>query len=588
MITLRQYQRDCIDESIKWMKSNTLGAVCELSGGAGKSIIIAEVAKRMHALSKKSILCLVPNAELLVQNCEKLKAIGAEFSIYSASISKSVRHPIVVATEGSWKSVAKKYGAKFSTVLVDEGDRTTATLHKIMDDMRQENPNIRLCAFTGTAFRMKTGYIYEIDLDNKSVQQTIEPFYKKLIFKLTCNELIEQGYLTPVLIGAPCTVYNTSALKLSGDGFTTQSVKDAFEEQDSLTRRIVLDIIEKSKDRKGVMIFAATLDHAREIIKHLPQDYYLFVHGDMAKSERKEAVDLFKSQKKKYIVNRDILTIGFDAPHCDCIAFLRATSSNRLFQQIVWRGVRLSANKENALLLDYANNIDNLFDGSSDIFTPNIKVYGQGGGIEIEVKCEQCGTPQHHAKRKEYDTSDEFGYVTDLHGFRLDPPVPSHHGRRCLGVRSLGKNQFDRCDYFWTYKECPECQHKNDIAARKCSGCKTLLVDPEDKLNEKAVFIPHASRIDELLALTTKESISKAGNPMLVVDFTTDTRTFTVYYQTASTNAWFNLQYERFIEATKIQPRTIEYKKDGDFWKVLSFNKPTDNEVLKDAVSKLA
>lgn len=514
--TLRPYQQDCINEAIKWMKTNTLGAVCELSGGSGKSIIIAEVAKRMHELSGKSVLCLVPSAELLVQNCEKLEAIGAKFSIYSASIGKSMRHPIVVSTEGTWKSVAKQYGSRFSTVLVDEGDRTTATLKKIMDDMREENPLIRLCAFTGTPYRLKTGWIMELDQEGKILQEAINPFYKKLIYRMTCDQLIDMGYLTPVQIGVPSQSYDTSALKLSGEDFTNESVKKTFECHESLTQKIVLDIIEKSKDRKGVMIFAATLDHAREIIKYLPQDDYLFVHGEMNKNERKNAVELFKAQKKKYIVNRDILTVGFDATHCDCIALLRATSSNRLFQQIVWRSVRLHEGKTESLLLDYAKNIENLFDGKAEIFSPTIKAYGSKPTEKISVMCEWCGTEQEHAKRPHYENHDPFGFVLDLTGERLDPPIPSHYGRRCIGVTALGKNNFARCQYHWTYKECPECSEKNDVAARKCSGCGLVLINPEDKLSETATFIPVGEQ-----ATTVINSMSVRHGEVLHVEWET-------------------------------------------------------------------
>lgn len=488
--TLRPYQVEAVEAAIAWMKTNTLGAVLSLSGGSGKSIIIAEVAKRMHELSGKSILCLVPNAELLVQNCEKLEAIGAKFSTYSASVGKSMRHPIVVATEGTWKSVAKQYGSRFSTVLVDEGDRTTATLKAIMDDMREENPMIRLCAFTGTPFRLKDGWIAEIDLNGKLIQEANNPFYKKIIYELGCDELIAMGYLTPVSIGCPSDSYDTSELKISGDDFTSESIKKTFECHENLTHKIIDDIIEKTKDRKGVMIFAATLKHAEEIIKHLPKDDYLFVHGGMSKQERKTAVALFKAGKKKYIVNRDILTVGFDATHCDCIALLRSTSSNRLFQQIVWRGVRLHKGKKDCLLLDYAKNIENLFDGSGEIFTPQIKAYGSKPSIKIDVSCPDCGTTQQHSKRDGYESWDEFGYAVDLAGDRLDPPIPAHYGRRCLGVASLGKNQHKRCEYYWAHKVCPSCGEKCDIAARNCQSCGITLINPEDKLSETATVIP--------------------------------------------------------------------------------------------------
>ena len=66
---------------------------------AGKSIIAAFIANEMHRISGgKKVLVLCPNATLVSQNAEKYAMISDEYSIYSASISKSLRHAVVFAT----------------------------------------------------------------------------------------------------------------------------------------------------------------------------------------------------------------------------------------------------------------------------------------------------------------------------------------------------------------------------------------------------------------------------------------------------------------------------------------------------------
>jgi maltooligosyltrehalose synthase len=98
----------------------------ELSTGAGKSLICAEIARIMTGLSGKKVLCLCPTAELVEQNHEKYLLTGNEASIYSASIGKSLRHDVVFATEGSFKSKALEVGEQYSTVILDECHRITA------------------------------------------------------------------------------------------------------------------------------------------------------------------------------------------------------------------------------------------------------------------------------------------------------------------------------------------------------------------------------------------------------------------------------------------------------------------------------
>ena len=71
MITLRPYQQEAVDKTIEWVKKSTLPCLAEMSVGAGKSIYIAEVARIIHGMSGKRILCLAPRSELVVQNHSK-------------------------------------------------------------------------------------------------------------------------------------------------------------------------------------------------------------------------------------------------------------------------------------------------------------------------------------------------------------------------------------------------------------------------------------------------------------------------------------------------------------------------------------
>lgn len=564
-IILRPYQQECVDVSLDWVKKNTLGAVCELSGGAGKSIIIAEVAKRLAGMSGKYVLVVVPNVDLLYQNCEKLQAIGAEFSIYSASASqKSMRHKIVVTTEGTWKKVASEFGDRFCAVIVDEGDRTTETLKQIMEDMRKANPLIRLLAYTGTPFRMTTGFIYEVDMMNRMLQsdEAIDPFYKKLIFKLPCNDLIAMGYLTPVTIGLSSESYDTGQLTIKGDDFTAASTKATFEDKGNKTRAIIDDVIAKTRNRKGVMIFASTLKHAEEICSYLPEGSYVNLHGKLGKAERKRVVAAFKNQEVKYLVNKDIATVGFDAPHCDCVVFLRATASNRLFLQIVWRGVRLYDGKADCLLLDYANNITNLFDGNEDIFTPQIKTYGSKPTPRIDVNCPDCGTQQQFAHRDKFKLYNEHGYAMDQFGDVLKADdgqmFPAHFGRRCLGETPLGKNKFKRCDYYWSHKTCVACGEKNDIAARQCGSCGFTLIKPDAKLSESAIVLKTG---DKLITNVHSWEI-KNSNTILTVRFNTDHGEITEKFYPNNKNrfvAHHAVVFERATNCGESMPRQIEY-----------------------------
>ena len=128
------------------------------------------------------------------------------------------------------------------------------------------------------------------------------------------------------------------------------------------------------------MLFAATVQHAKEVLDSLPPSLSAIHHGRKSpKADRDRIIEQFKAQKIKYLVNVDVLTTGFDADHVDVIALLRATESVSLLQQIIGRGLRIRHGKDDCLVLDYAQkNIDrHCPDG--DVFNPTIKTKSAGG-----------------------------------------------------------------------------------------------------------------------------------------------------------------------------------------------------------------
>lgn len=106
--------------------------------------------------------------------------------------------------------------------------------------------------------------------------------------------------------------------------------------------------MEFAATRKGVMIFAATVEHAKEIVGLLPAEDAALITGDTPGAERDVLIDDFKAQRFRYLVNVAVLTTGFDAPHVDLIAILRPTESVSLTNKLsgavcAWPPARLIA-----------------------------------------------------------------------------------------------------------------------------------------------------------------------------------------------------------------------------------------------------
>ena len=609
----RYYQTNAINAAVSWMKSTTDPGLIEAFQGAGKSNIIAEISKIISKISGKKVLCLVPSVELLFQNADKFKLIDEKISLFSASAkSLSLRNPCVIGTPMSVKNKISLFKNQFSAIILDEADRSiTPTVLSIIGKLKSHNPNIRVLGLTGTPFTMKGGYVYKIDENGKPVPEDkcLNPFFTKQIFKIGRKELTDEGFLVPVVFGEiSAEKYDTSSLELNSmNKFDTKEIDRVFVGQGRRTSLIVADVIARSKNRNSVIFFAATVKHAEEILASLPLGISAIVTGNKS-VDREKIIKDYKSGKIRYIVNCEVLTVGFDDPKTDTIAILRKTESSSLYLQIVGRGVRTlyadgydlsskegrleaitKSSKRECLILDYTDNPDFHFD-DHDIDMPKIKASkGKQSTTTIKAICELCKTENEFTARPNEDgfKLDEFGYFTDLDGNRISTDygdLPSHYGRRCMGLHRQPGGRHEQCNYYWSYKKCPECEEKNDIAARYCSSCRAEIVNPNDKLIadfRARKRDPYQLQCDKVLSWNPVKTLSQSGNEVLKVEYTTEYRSFMVWYQIKSGNTYFIKQYEKFLIATQggdIMPESITYKKNAKtgFFDVIAYNQEVD------------
>lgn len=521
---LRDYQQRIVDSVIEWIKKSTDPCCVEAATGAGKSHVIAEIARWIHEKSGKKVLCLAPSAELVTQNRQKYLATGNPASIFCGSIGeKKTNHPVVFGSPLTVKNHPELF-KDYASVIIDEAHGLTPTVKTILSTMEESNPNIRIVGLSATPYRMGSGYIYENHFETGAVEDTKNPYFKMLVAQVGAWELIGRGYLSPPVF--PDTMsqgYDTSGLVLNSSGqWNADTVDRAFVGKGRLTADIVQDVLNHSWDRKGVIFYAATIEHAREILASLPPEKSGIVTSK--DGNRAQTVKDFKAQKIKYLVNVSCLTTGFDATHADVIAMLRATESPGLLTQILGRGLRIHDAKKNCLMLDYAENIFRHFPGG-DVFSPVMSVKSDTKTEPIDVSCPSCGFVQSFSARENPDgfRLSPDGYFMDLDGIKLE--TPSHYGRRCKGGGVVA-GTWDRCGYFWAGKKCFECGADNDIAARFCSTCRAEIIDPNEKLQRESAKLAngkYAVKESKIVAIGMREYFSKkSGKKTLKIDYMID------------------------------------------------------------------
>jgi DNA repair protein RadD len=584
---LRWYQQEAHDAAIDWVKKSTEPCLLELPTGSGKSHIVAAIANTLHTISNgKSILVIVPSKELVEQNAEKYRETGNPCSLFSASVGETcTRYPVVVGTPVSIKNKIHRFGNRFCAIVIDEAHRLTPTVKDIIGSIENHNPKLRIIGLSATPYRLGSGYIYHQDENGKAhgENKAKDPFFMQRVYTVKAKDLIDQGFLTQPIVGAINEHYDTINMQTNKMGqFSAADVDKAYHGHGRLTSAIVGDVVAQSRNRQGVMFFAATVQHANEIMASLPPELSAIVTGETPPAEREDILSKFKAKQIKYLVSVATLTTGFDAPHVDVIAILRATESIALLQQIIGRGLRLAPNKADCLVLDYAENIErHCPDG--DIFNPEIEAsMSSGGGGFIKCICPKCGQENEFSAKENkdgYQVSID-GYFLDLEGHKIETEfgaMPAHWGRRCNGWSITRTGKFEQCDERWTFKPCPHCEAENDIAARHCKKCKGEIIDPNEKLASDFKALkkdPTRLQTDRVISMVVWPTLSRAGNPCLKVEFVTEYRAFSVWF-----NERMRREYNRFMENTEtgcVPPSTISYKKVDNFYKIIGYNEEPD------------
>ncbi|EME3971124.1 DEAD/DEAH box helicase [Vibrio fluvialis] len=464
MYTLRPYQADSVKAVIHYFRQHSTPAVIVLPTGAGKSLVIAELAR----LAKGRVLVLAHVKELVEQNHAKYEGYDLKGAIFSAGLGrKETDQQVVFASVQSVVRNLDAFKNQFSLLVIDECHRVpddkSSSYQKVITHLLELNPGMKVLGLTATPYRLGMGWIYQYH--TRGLVRSEEPrFFRDCIFELPIRYLLDEGFLTPArLIDAPVLSYDFSQLKPANTGRYKESEMDLVIEQSKrATPQIVQQIIQLAADKQGVMVFAATVRHAQEILGLLPQGESDIVIGDTPSPERDAIIQRFKQRDLKFLVNVSVLTTGFDAPHVDLIAILRPTESVSLYQQIVGRGLRLSPGKTECLVLDYAGN-------TYDLYQPEVGDPKPDSDSEIiTIPCPACGF------------NNNFWGKLDSNGFLIE-----HYGRRCQGYFTDEETgEREHCGYRFRAKYCGECGADNDIAARICHECDATLVDPDKKLKE--------------------------------------------------------------------------------------------------------
>lgn len=355
-IILRDYQTQAI-EKIKWALNVDGNDVISLPTGAGKSIVIAELANYLN----QDILILQPSKEILEQNKEKLGLYvdQNEIGVYSASLKERVIKKYTFATIGSIYKIPAQF-AHFKTVILDEchllNPKDTGSM---FSSFLKAIGVKKVIGFTATPYRIfptyfreKNGTLYRTSAI-KIISRVQPLFWDRILFNVNIAELLAKGYLCPIRYIDRTTIKQELIPRNKSN---TDFDLDAYDKMIWERDKDIVQLVRFASNKfNSVLVFCNSIAQSERLNGHFENSET--VSSKTKPDERKRIINGFKDKSIKIVFNVGVLTTGFDMPSLDCIVLLRPTRSVALYYQMLGRGVRICEGKTHCTVIDYSDSV---------------------------------------------------------------------------------------------------------------------------------------------------------------------------------------------------------------------------------------
>lgn len=566
--------------------------IVSASVSSGKSVMIAECAKAVKdaALAKEKpstvFVMVIQNQGLLCeQNAAAAWDIGLNNSVFSASCGgrKSTHYSVVYGTIGTIARALETYRFSAYTpeelelsperrfrlgkwfpdlILIDEVhqvpfENPESQYMKVIDHFYAQKPHMRMAGMTGSPFRGTSSIVGTTDGHLWKAVASIDPSDPDYPDAAVGNGVIstefsaDQGWILTPIFDYPedgDNHYDFSSLAAE-DWAYPEAELDAAVSDKELCLSICADFVRKTANRKGVLIFAATKRHTRQIAAALKllgvePDQIGVITENTPQNEQKRILEAAKAGKLKFTINVSVLTTGVNVARWDTVVFMRPIASIVLLIQAIGRILRLlildgdmpmlerdaltaemrklliaASSKPDALVLDYAGVMNALGHLYENPFLEMAELdKAKKENLDL-IECPQCAT------------------------------MNSPHARRCVG----GTIQ-NRCDWFWSFRECPGCGTKNDCVARECRNqeCRRLLSDPNANLTNK-----HYTENESIPVRSMKAGHGAGGKLWFRYELSTGETPMEIFYPHAGANKKVNnIIWAKFVDALPIDQRS--------------------------------
>ena len=354
---LREWQEKAFP--LWWAKKR--GIVKVVTGGGKTVFAIHCLTKYLEEEKDNSIFIVVPSIALLDQWYEGLQKTfdDTDISLNGGGEHLEEISKVTISTIDSVKNIIHKFDASNTLLIVDE-------CHKIGTEKRGETLTNNWHATLGLSATPERDYddnfyiiikkilgdiIFDYDYIDAREDEVIVNF--KLLYAyaaMTKDEEDKYKKFTKSI--------QRRAATIGGNNMNDYPLKMLIFNRARMVKNsknripFGVELLQKHK-RDSWIVFTENKKQAKEFNKIINKKGYksAIYNTDLDNAEREENLNNFKSGNLNVLVSCTALDEGFDMPEADGAMILSASSSKRQRIQRMGRVLRITANKENALIV---------------------------------------------------------------------------------------------------------------------------------------------------------------------------------------------------------------------------------------------
>ena len=344
---LRDYQESAINQIRDKLKAGFKRPLMVLPTGGGKSAIFGKIIQSVIENGKK-VLWTVHRRGLVRQMQGVLREhFDVEAGIIMAGVESELDKPVQLGTiqtytrrQGLDAPEYNPFNVNADVVMIDEAHRSISPSYQ---DVISAYKDKIIIGCTATACRADGRGLGEV--------------YDCLIDVANIKTLTDQGYLAPIRYFVPQHI-DLDGVKMSMGDYQVKSL-----DEKTNTSKLIGDIVEnwlRVAENRKTLVFGVNVKHSIAICEAFQRAGVKAEHLD-ARSSDEEREEVFKSMARGEITvltNVALYQEGLDVPSVSCIVMARPTKSMGLLRQCIGRGLRPEKDKENCVLLDHGNVIE--------------------------------------------------------------------------------------------------------------------------------------------------------------------------------------------------------------------------------------